>query len=370
MKTHAAVARTPKAEFSIEEIELPELGATDVLVRIIGVGVCHTDIASRDGLLGAPFPAIFGHEGSGVVEKVGAGVSKLKAGDHVVLAPNSDGTCHQCERGEPMYCDHFNELNFQTDPDGPAATLADGARAYLKYFGQSSFAHYAIASERNAIAVRKDVPLNILGPLGCGIQTGAGTVMNGMRPQDGASIAILGTGPVGMAAILGAVACGCATVIAVDRVPERLALAADIGATHGIDTTIQSDVGAAIREIAPEGVDFIVDSAGVQPLITSALGGLGRLGELGLVAVPPTADRILELPWFPMLLAGQRVRGYVEGNSIPDIFIPQMVELYRQGRFPFDKLIKTYRFDEINLAIEDQHKGTTIKAVLETGATA
>jgi aryl-alcohol dehydrogenase len=365
MKTLAAIVRTPKAPFSLLDIDLPEPGPRDVLVRVAGVGVCHTDLASRDGTMGAPFPSVFGHEGAGVVVAVGRDVAKLEIGDHVVLAPSSDGICPICQAGQPMYCDHFNELNLQTDPNGPTAGLAGGERAYIKYFGQSSFAHFALASERNAVKVPKEAPLALLGPLGCGIQTGAGTVMNGLRPQAGSSILVLGSGTVGMAAIMAAAVCGCATVIAVDRVESRLELARTLGATHGIDTTHSPDLPAAIRAIVPRGVDYIVDSAGVPALIGAALGGLARLGTLGLVAVPPTPDRALELPWLSMLLQGQSVQGFIEGNSVPDVFIPQMVALHAAGRFPFDKLIRVYPFDKINEAIEDQHAGKTIKAVLE-----
>jgi aryl-alcohol dehydrogenase len=368
VKTLAATVSSAKEPFVLEQADLPKLDTFDVLVRISGVGICHTDLASRDGLLGAPFPSIFGHEGAGIVDQVGPGVRKVAPGDHVVLAPATDGICNQCQTGAPMYCEHFNDLNFQLDKDGPRATLTGGRQAYLKYFGQSSFAQYALASERNAVKVRSDIDLRLLGPLGCGIQTGAGTVINGMRPHVGTSIAILGTGAVGLAAILGAAVCGCATVIAVDRVTSRLELAKSLGATHAINTSDVPDLAGAIREIAPRGVDYIVDSAGVPALITATMGALGRLGMLGLVAVPPTADRKIELPWFSMLLQGQSVQGFTEGNSVPDIFIPQMIELYRQGRFPFDKLIQVYPFEQINQAIEDQRSGKTIKAVLEMGA--
>jgi len=364
MKTIAAVSKAPREPFVVEEVDLPEPGPTDVLVRIVGVGVCHTDLASRDGLLGAPFPAIFGHEGAGIVERVGAGVTKLKPGDHVVLAPASDGTCLSCQHGAPMYCDAFNALNFQTDPSGPNAALADGGSARLGYFGQSSFAAYALACERNAVKVPDDIDLHLLGPLGCGIQTGAGTVMNGLRPAAGASIVVLGTGAVGLAALMAAVICGCASIIAVDRVAARLDLARSLGATHGIDTSKGGDLGEAIRVILPRGADFVVDSAGVQALIGQSVAGLAHRGTLALVAVPPASDQNLELPWLPMLLAGQRAQGFVEGDSVPDEFIPRMIELYRQGRFPFDRLIRSYEFAEINQAMEDLHHGTTIKAVL------
>jgi aryl-alcohol dehydrogenase len=365
VKTIAATVSSPKAPFVLEEAELPELSSSDVLVRVVGVGICHTDLASRDGTLNAPFPSILGHEGAGIVERVGSGVRKLAPGDHVVLCPASDGSCGRCQTGEPMYCDQFNALNFQTDKDGPMATLAGGRRAYLKYFGQSSFAQLALASERNAVKVRADVDLRLLGPLGCGIQTGAGTVINGLRARVGSSIVILGTGAVGLAAILGAVVSGCAVVIAIDRVKTKLHLAQSLGATHVIDTSEVSDIAAAIRQIIPRGVDYIVDSAGVPALITASLSALARLGTLGLVAVPPSADRRLEVPWFSMLLQGQIVQGFTEGNSVPDLFIPQMIDLYAQGRFPFDKLIRLYPFDQINKATEDLHAGSIIKAVLE-----
>jgi aryl-alcohol dehydrogenase len=360
MKTFAAVSRTARSPFEVVEVDLPPLEPEDVLVRVVGVGLCHTDLASRDGLIGAPFPAIFGHEGSGIVEQIGSSVTKVAVGDHVVLAPDSDGTYPQCQRGHPMYCDSFNELNFQTDPAASTALLADGARASLRYFGQSSFGHHAIAHQRNTIRVNRSVPIELLGPLGCGIQTGAGTVMNGLKPAAGTSLVVLGVGAVGLAAVLGAVVCGCSTVIAVDIHQSRLAMALDMGATHAIDTSNGNNAAVAIKAILPAGADYIVDAAGVPSLIVEALGALARLGTLGLVAVPP---------WFPIILAGQSVQGFVEGNSIPDLFIPQMVALYKQGRFPFDKMLRSYPFDQINTAVADQLSGATIKAVLhpETG---
>ena len=365
MKSTAAVAYSPRSPFVLEDVELPDLQHTDVLVRIVAVGICHTDIASRDGQLPAPFPSIFGHEGAGVVESVGDQVRKVAPGDHVVLAPDSDGTCEQCASGEPTYCERFLELNFQAGTNGRTAQLADGRRASIKYFGQSSFAHYAVVSERSVVKVRRDLPLRLLGPLGCGIQTGAGTVMNGLRPQPGSSIAILGVGAVGMAAVLGSVVSGCATIIAVDRNDIKLELAKRLGATHAINTTREPDLGQAIRALAPRGVNFIVDAAGVDALIGMALAGLARRGTLGLVAVPPSAERTLAVAWAPLLLQGQVVRGFMEGNSIPDIFIPRMLDLYAQGRFPFDKFVRFYPFDQINRAVEDQRNGLAVKPILD-----
>ena len=365
MRIAAAVAHRPRQPFVVEEVELPDLQQTDVLVRVVAVGICHSDIASRDGHLPAPFPAIFGHEGAGVVERVGDHVRNVVPGDHVVLAPDSDGSCERCASGEPTYCEKFLELNFQAGTNGRTAQLADGRRASLKYFGQSSFAHYAVAGERSVVKVRRDLPLKLLGPLGCSIQTGAGTVMNGLRPQPGSSIAILGTGPVGMAAVLGSVVSGCGTIIAVDRNDSKLELAKELGATAVINTARMPDVASAIRSRVPRGVDFMVDAAGAPALTGMALCGLARRGTLGLVASAPSPETVLDLPWSAVLLQGLTIRGFVEGNSVPDYFIPRLIDLYTQGRFPFDKLVRFYPFEEINRAVEDQRNGIAIKPILE-----
>jgi aryl-alcohol dehydrogenase len=352
MKTLAAVVESVKQPFQLEHIELPEPTDDEVLVRIVGVGLCHTDLASKDGLIEAPFPTVFGHEGAGIVEQVGRNVTKVAPGDHVVLAPAFDGSCAHCLNGEPMYCDNFLALNFQTDPHGPHATREKGGSARLGFFGQSSFAQYAVVNERSTIKVREDVPLKLLGPLGCGIQTGAGTVMIGM-------------GPVGLAAIMAARVCGCTTLIAIDQVDARLDTARELGATHVINTRQVDNLGEAIRAIAPRGVDAIVDAAGVNALIGAAIGGLAILGHIALVAVPSVAGRQLELPWLTFLLAGQSVQGYIEGNAISEVFVPQLIELYQQGRFPFDRLISFYPFEQIEQAVADQLSGKVIKAVLE-----
>jgi aryl-alcohol dehydrogenase len=189
--------------------------------------------------------------------------------------------------------------------------------------------------------------------------------MNGLRPPPGSSIAILGTGPVGMAAILGSVVCGCGTIIAVDRNDNKLELAKRLGATDVINTARVSEVGSAIRAVVPRGVNFIVDAAGVAPLIVGAIGALARRGTLGLVAAAPGPDKTVDVPWTNVLLQGQTVRGFVEGNSIPDIFIPKLCDLHAQGRLPFDRYVRFYSFHDINRAVEDQRNGRAIKPILE-----
>jgi aryl-alcohol dehydrogenase len=292
-------------------------------------------------------------------------VTKVAPGDHVVLAPASDGTCPECQMGHPMYCERLAELNFQLDPRGTKAEIVGGGQAMLRFFGQSSFAHHALAFERNAVVVPKDIPLRGLGPLGCGVQTGAGAVINSLRARPGSSIVVIGAGAVGLAAVLGAVVSGCATIIVADRTASSLELARSLGATDVIDTTRETDLAKAIRARLPRGANFIVDAVGVPAITEASLGGLASLGTLALVAVAPPGKK-LQVPWFdPTMLRGVSIHGVIEGDSNPDTFIPQLIELHRQGRFPFDKMTRVYPFEKINDAIEDHHAGKAIKPILE-----
>jgi aryl-alcohol dehydrogenase len=367
MRTRAAVVRAPEGPFELRDVELPEPGPHEVVVRIVGVGICATDLGARAGALGETFPKVLGHEGAGVVDRVGSAVTKVAPGDHVVLAPDSDGTCHYCRMAQPMYCERGAELNFQVDPNGPKAEVTGGGKAFLKFFGQSSFAHHALASERNAVLVPKGVPLRMLGPLGCGVQTGAGTVINGLRARPGSTMVVLGPGAVGLAAIMAAVVSGCTDIIAVGLSAASLDVARSLGATDVIDTTQEPDLAKAIRARLPRGADFIVDAAGVSSLTEASMGGVANLGTLALVAVAP--GRKLTIPWWdPTVTRGVSIRGFLEGNSNPDIFIPQLVDLYRQGRFPLDKMTRFYPFEKIEEAIADHHAGKAIKAILEPQA--
>ena len=236
MNVTAAVVRDQEQPFEIEELELEKPRAGEVLVRVVATGMCHTDLIVRDQWYPVPLPVVLGHEGAGIVERVGEGVTKLEPGDHVVLTFASCGRCANCLRGKPTYCLQFFGLNFGgARLDGSNALGKEGEPVHDRFFGQSSFATYAIATERNAIKVRDDTPLELLGPLGCGIQTGAGGVMNSLAPEAGTSMAIFGAGAVGMSAVMAARIVGCATVVAIDIIPERLELARELGATHTID---------------------------------------------------------------------------------------------------------------------------------------
>jgi aryl-alcohol dehydrogenase len=362
MKIKAAVVREKSGPFRIEEIELDEPREDEVLVRVVGCGLCHTDLVARDQDQPAPLPAVFGHEGSGIVEKVGARVRKVSPGDHVVLSYLSCGTCPSCKKGLPNYCLDFFRINFSAERgDGSRTMQKTGETIHGVFFGQSAFATYALAMECNVVKVRKDVPLEILGPLGCGVQTGAGGVINALRPRAGSSIAVFGTGSVGQSAILAAVTCGCTPIIAVDVNPERLKIAQGFGATHTINSA-QKDPVEEIRKITDTGIEYSLECAGIPKVLRQAVDALRPTGVCGLIGVAPFGvEANLDMQG---ILNGRTVRGIVEGDSIPDIFIPQLIELYRQGRYFFDRMITFYPLDQINKAAEDSEKGNVLKAVL------
>lgn len=367
MKIKAAVIREISGPFHIEEIELDDPRDDEVLVRIVSSGICGTDLGARDGHLPIPPPPfVFGHEGAGIVEKVGSHVTKLNPGDHVVLGWASCGSCLFCRSGNDPYCIEFFPLNFSgLRSDGSPTLKKDKEIIHGAFFGQSSFANFTLVHERNVVKVRKDIPLEILGPMGCGIRTGAGAVINSLHPNPGSSIAIFGVGPVGMSAILGAILCGCTTIIAVDINQDRLEMAKKLGVTHIINPKYTDPV-SEIQKITGSGVDFSLECVGnprvLRQAVDSLIRGGPRCGVCGLIGVvPPGTEVSLDME---KLLNGRTVKGIIAGDSVADIFIPTLIELYQQGRFPFDQLITFYSFEDINKAVKDMAEGKVIKPVL------
>jgi aryl-alcohol dehydrogenase len=325
--------------------------------------MCHTDASIRSRDIPTPLPVVLGHEGAGIVEAVGAGVGAVAPGDHVVLTFMSCGECHGCLCGHPSACNLSFPLNFGgSRPDGSHGLHAATGSMHDQFFGQSSFATYALAHERNVVKVSKDAPLEMLGPLACGIQTGAGSVLNALRVGAGDSFVVFGSGAVGMSAIMAARLAGAATIIAVDIVPSRLALALELGATHVINSR-QEDPFAGIAAITGMGVQYALDTTGRVEVIRGAVGALRPGGTCGVLgAAPPNAE--LSLDYNRFMATSKVLRGIVEGDSVPQIFIPRLIALYLQGRFPFDRLVKFYAFDQINQALLDSEQGLTIKPIV------
>lgn len=361
MKIKAALVPATGQPFQIEEVDLGELRSNEILVRIVATGVCHTDLFVKNHFP-LPMPAVLGHEGAGIVEQVGETVTTISPGDHVVLSYGSCGHCKSCLKGHQPYCHDFKGINFGgVRSDGSSALSKEGAPLYGNFFNQSSFASHAIASERNVVKVSKDVPLEILGPLGCGIQTGAGAVLNSLKVPGGSSIAVFGAGAVGLSAIMAAAAVGCTTIIAIDIKPERLELAKQLGATHTINSAEENAV-EQVQAITGRGLDFSIDTTGIPAVYRNAIEALDSMGVCGLIGASGVGTEVtLNMD---DILFGRRTQGIMMGDSIPQIFIPQLIELYKQGRFPFDKLIKFYSIDAINQAVEDTESGATVKPVI------
>jgi aryl-alcohol dehydrogenase len=348
----AAVLRKKGGPLEIESLEMEGPRDDEALVRIVASGICHTDIDFCDNWDETDGAVVLGHEGAGVVERVGRNVKRVKPGDHVVLSYQSCGRCRPCRTGHPAHCRDFYRANFGFQRlDGSNALHQSGVRGH--FFGQSSFATHALPTERNLVNVSKDLPLEALAPLGCGLQTGAGTVMNSLKVSAGASIAIFGTGAVGMAAALAARIVGANPIIGVDVKPRRLRLALKMGCTHVIDSRFE-EIPARIAEVTGSGTDYVVETTGNPKMHQLAVEVLNPRGIVGLL----TGESGMDLP------GGRKTLGIIQGDAVPQRFIPRLIELYREGRFPFDRLLKSYAFSDIHRAVADARSDDTIKPVL------
>lgn len=362
----AAVQRAPHETPRIEPVTLEDPRAGEVRVAIHATGICHTDMVMRDQHVPVPQPVVLGHEGAGIVEAVGEGVTSLKPGDHVVLSYASCGQCPSCGDHTPAYCHSWFALNFGgCRPDGSTAiTDATGAAVHSHVFGQSSFATHALVPEGNAIRVDADLPLEILGPLGCGFQTGAGTILNALRVRPGSSVAVIGAGAVGISAIMAAAKIAQAAVIAaIDINAERIALAKGLGATHGFGAGEGTYAEMAAKAGCPLGFDYIVDTTGLAALCNEAALALAPRGELALVGAYAPGTPVSVDASFAMS-GGRVIRGVVEGSGDPARFIPELIGHFRAGRFPFDRLIQLFDFADIGAAIEAGESGKVVKPVV------
>ncbi|MFA7586080.1 MAG: NAD(P)-dependent alcohol dehydrogenase [Novosphingobium sp.] len=364
MQVKAAVLSGREQPFVLKDVELAEPNADEILVRIVAVGLCHSDVAVSEGGLSFPLPGVLGHEGAGIVERVGSDVRAVAPGDHVVLSFDSCGSCGNCQSGTPSYCDEFAVRNFGGKrPDGTATLSDQQGEIAGNFFGQSSFAAFALARERNVVRIDRDLPLEIMGPLGCGIQTGAGAVLKALECRPGSSILIAGGGAVGLAGVMAAAIQGCSTIIVVEPVESRRSLAKQMGATHCFSPAEANE--AAIRGVVPQGVDYVLDSSARSAMLGLAVHVLAKRGVIAMVGVPFSPDERWPLDFLRIVRLGATIRGIVEGDANPQSFIPELLDYYRAGRFPFDLMIEQYPIESINQAIEDQRRGLATKIVLK-----
>jgi aryl-alcohol dehydrogenase len=361
----AAVLRTPHQPLVFEDASLEMPRDNEVLVRMVATGVCHTDMVVRDQSMATPTPLILGHEGAGVVERVGRTVTTVAPGDHVVMTYAYCGLCAPCATGHPAHCQHMGELNFAGGRlDGTSSACDhDHGKLHDHFFGQSSFATHAIANELNVVKVRKDVPLELLGPLGCGIQTGAGAVLNALRVRPGSSFVAFGAGAVGLAAVMAARVAGATTIIAADVNQARLQLALELGATHIVNSKEQDPVAEVRKLTNGGGADFTLECSGRPAVLRQAIDSLGILGTCGIVGATKEGTEVA-FNVNDVMIPGRRIMGIVQGDVVSRTFIPELIELFRQGRFPFDRLVKFYPFEQLNEAMADSESGVTIKPIL------
>ncbi|MDR2529909.1 MAG: NAD(P)-dependent alcohol dehydrogenase, partial [Oscillospiraceae bacterium] len=325
MKMQAAITRE-KGKFSMETVEISEPKTGEVLVKMVASGICHTDTAVIEQFLPVTFPMLAGHEGVGVVEKIGAGVKDLAPGDRVILTFPSCGVCDSCLESHPYACEDNFQLFFGGNyADGTKRITTEDGKEVGIMFGQGSFATYAIADQKNAIKVDVTVDeLKGLCSLGCGIQTGAGAVLNRMKPRAGSSIAVFGMGAVGLAGIMAAKIAGCSTIIAVHgRRGKELAL--EFGATHTLNGR-DGDVAAKIKEITGgKGVNFALECAGTPDLVVTMLNSMAKEGTAILVSV--TGETEVPIKLEPQIMnPSVTIAGAVEGCSSPKVFIPELVK--------------------------------------------
>jgi aryl-alcohol dehydrogenase len=364
MQILAAIARGVESDFSVEQATLEKPRPGEVLVKLVATGICHTDIFMRDHkIYPIPHPVVLGHEGAGVVVKTGVGVSKVKPGDRVVMTAGACGHCRSCNIGKPSYCEEFNEHNFiGSRPDGSSPLSQNGEM--LHYFqSQSSFASHAIATEQNVVKMPDDAPLEMLGPIGCGVITGAGAILNSMSVGPGASVAVFGTGAVGLSAIMAAHLVGASTIVAVDLVDSRLELAKQLGATHAINSGRESAPETIMQLTKGVGLDYTLDTTANMTVLRQAMDVLAMRGACGFVGGAPKGMEI-SIDVEHIMTGGRTIRGIILGDTNPDVFIVKLVDLFMKGRYPIDKLITFYDFRDINRAVGDALSGRVVKPVL------
>jgi aryl-alcohol dehydrogenase len=363
MQITAAVVRERSAPFSIDRLDLCDPRPDEVIVRVVASGMCQTDLHGRDGYFASPYPAVYGHEGAGVIHAVGSAVRTLAPGDHVVISFPWCGTCANCQQHRYCYCVHGRRLKMHgTRADGSTLMSKNGAPVYSAFFQQSSFGTYALTQERYAVKVRKDAPLEVLGPIACSGQTGAGAVLNVLQPRPGDSLAIFGVGAVGLSALMAAKIADCNPIVAIDVHESRLVLARELGATHLINHAGRDRVVDDVRTAAGGAVRYAIDTSALPSVLRQAIEVLMPSGICALLgSAPPGTDVAIEMPF---LQQGRIVRGVVQGESLPKDFIPRLVDLVVAGKFPIQKMIKFYDLADINLAAQESSSGITIKPVL------
>ncbi|KAL4867809.1 hypothetical protein BDV12DRAFT_170621 [Aspergillus spectabilis] len=373
--TQAIVARAPSephtVNWSLEEIEVFAPGDGEIFVEMIATGICHTDLVLSsvpEGQFGVTYPKIVGHEGAGIVRAVGPNVHSVQLGDPILLSYYSCSSCGQCKSSHPAYCDSFAQENY-IGQQGRMSIKGSGEKIWSRFFGQSSFARHSVVSEASVVNVKGILDdqdeLKLFAPLGCGFQTGMGAILNYAAAGLGDAVMILGSGAVGMGSLMTAKIQNCTTIIVVDKVEARLQLARDLGATHTINTGSlgSATLKDAVWSIRPGGVSAVIDTTGVPSLLEESFHCTEKRGKFIFIGVPPYGYDF-KFDVTEHINSGRSIIGCIEGDCIPGKAIPQMIEWYREGRFPIDKLIRYFEAEEYQQALATVMEGSVVKPVL------
>ena len=365
MSTEAAVVAETGGRFTLRTIGLSAPGPVEVIVEMEASGMCHADLSARSGGLPFPLPGVLGHEGVGRVIRCGTAVDEVQPGDRVVISFSWCGHCAACLRAAPAYCRDWPRLNLAggSRADGSPTLSCDSGPLHGHFFGQSSFSRHVVAAARSVVKVADDLPARILAPLGCGIQTGVGAATNVLRPQPGARVAVFGAGAVGLSAIMGLGLTSVAQVIAVDLNQARLQTARALGATDTIDAASGDTAAQLMQLTGGEGVDGAIETSGNLGALGTAIRSLAASGTCVVIGAPKMGETVA-VDVVDMVARGLRIVGTNQGGSVPRVFIPKLIELYRRGRLPIETLITDFDFADINQAAERSLDGSAIKPVL------
>ncbi|MGW4821731.1 S-(hydroxymethyl)mycothiol dehydrogenase [Streptomyces sp. NPDC004227] len=356
-QVRGVIARSKGAPVELTDIVIPDPGPGEVVVAVAACGVCHTDLTYRDGGISDDYPFLLGHEAAGTVESVGAGVDSLKPGDFVVLNWRAVcGRCRACKRGRPQYCfDTFNAAQKMTLLDGTELNPA---------LGIGAFADKTLVHAGQCTKVDPSADPAVVGLLGCGVMAGIGAAVNTGAVSRGDSVAVIGCGGVGDAAVVGARLAGASKIIAVDRDDQKLTWARELGATHTVNATDQ-DIVAAVAELTGGfGANVVIDAVGRPETWKQAFYARDLAGTVVLVGVP-TPDMRLDMPLLDFFSRGGSLKSSWYGDCLPERDFPMLVDLYQQGRLPLDKFVtERIGLDAVEEAFHTMHTGSVLRSVV------
>lgn len=363
MKIKAYTLEQANAELKLEELDLDEPKFGEVLIKVVASGICHTDVSGIANSFGLnQYPVVLGHEGAGIIEKLGPGVQGYEVGDHVLMSYPFCGKCDTCMAGYQHICENGIPLQYNGVMADGTGRLSRNGKPIKNFFLQSSFATYSVMEAKQLVKVDKSVDLKMFAPLGCGALTGAGTILNFWKCGNGDTVAIIGAGGVGMSAMMAAHASNCKKIIMIDVNKGRLDLSLSLGATDVINVKEVKDLTAEIMTITGgKGVNYLVETSGKTDVFNAASAALAVRGEAGIIAPDMSPTEVGNLFFY---LYRKTMHCIVLGMTTPQAIIPKMLELNKRGLFPYEKLVKQYKFEDMNQAIADMKSGVTVKPVL------